>query len=84
MRDVLKKLEDLSVPYILSEGSLLSLYRDFSTGPSDLDFSIELGWWKNHSQIFNTTLINLGLKRNMKFGDFGEVLLIIIKEESLI
>merc|ERR1711976_78191 len=40
MKQLLQIFKEISAPYMLSEGSLLYLYRNCSLGSSDIDFSL--------------------------------------------
>ena len=61
MKDIISVFTQLSVPYFLSEGSLLHLYRNCSLGGSDLDFVVQLHWWnKNNSWRLQSALLDQG------------------------
>ena len=74
MKDFLDIFSSLSAPYLLSEGSLLQFYRDFSTGQSDVDFTLESWWWKQgeNRDKLKTMLEKKLFKRNIVLGTFGE------------
>lgn len=69
---------NLSAPYFLAEGSLLNFHRNFSAGKADVDFSLELEWWKqsDHKSQLAALLTKKGLWQFDTFGEFGEVLII--------
>ena len=75
MRDMLDIFSALNASYHLSEGSLLNFHRNHSTGDADIDFSVEMGWWMrgNNSEMLKYKMENAGMKRNLTFGEFGEV-----------
>ena len=56
----------LGVQLIISEGSLLQLYRNCSLGDSDMDFLLPLSWW-------NTTN-SLKLKAALEAANFQNAL----------
>jgi len=71
IKAMLSLFSSLSVPYILSDGSLLHLYRNCSTGRSDLDFAIRLNWWRNNSELLQKELEMTGFKRELSFGSLN-------------
>ena len=57
MKALVKIFSQLSVEFIISEGSLLHLYRNCSLGTSDIDFLIPLSWWdSNNSHLLRAAL----------------------------
>ena len=74
IKDFLDIFNSLHAPYLLSEGSLLQFHRDFSTGSSDVDFTLEAWWWKEgeNRKDLKGMLEMKGMGRNIVFGNFGE------------
>ena len=69
MKDVVSVFTQLSVPYFISDGSLLHLYRNCSLGGSDLDFVVQLDWWnKSNNQRLQVALQDEGFRRQEFFG----------------
>ena len=68
---VIEILNQLSAPYLLSDGSLLHLYRNCSVGLSDIDFSLDLGWWKENKGKLDEKLEDAGFTQTAVFGDIG-------------
>ena len=68
MQSVLSILNRLSAPYLLSEGSLLHLYRNCSVGLSDIDFSLEQEWWKMNQDNLHKAMEKAGFNRTAVFG----------------
>ena len=76
MRDMLDIFMSLNARYHLSEGSLLNFHRNYSTGNSDIDFSLEMEWWTrgNNSKLLRKMMEDAGLKNlNLSLGEFGQV-----------
>ena len=70
MKDVVSVFTKLSVPYFLSDGSLLHLYRNCSLGTSDLDFVVQLHWWNKSSSLrLQVALQDEGFRRQDFFGE---------------
>jgi hypothetical protein len=69
MQSMIKLFNSLSAPYLLSEGSLLHLYRNCSVGNSDLDFSLEHSWWMENKEKLDNDLANAGFNRTAVFGN---------------
>ena len=76
IKDFLDVFNNMSAPYLLSEGSLLNFYRNFSAGEADVDFSLELEWWilSDHKTQLAAALTEKGIWQYDTFGVFGEVL----------
>ena len=69
MKDIVSVFASLSVPYFISDGSLLHLHRNCSLGTSDLDFVVQLQWWnKSNSQRLQIALQDKGFSRQDFFG----------------
>ena len=69
MKDIVSVFTQLSVPYFISDGSLLHLHRNCSLGPSDLDFVVQLQWWNRaNSRRLQIALQDQGFKRQNVFG----------------
>ena len=62
---------NVSAPYLLSDGSLLQLYRNCSVGLSDLDFSLDQAWWKENKQELEKELVTAGFKLAAIFGNMN-------------
>ena len=71
MQSVIEVLTSLSAPYLLSEGSLLHLYRNCDVGLSDLDISLDQGWWETNWKKVEKLLKDAGFGRTLVFGSFG-------------
>ena len=74
IKDFLDIFKSLSAPYLLTDGSLLHFHRNFSTGESDVDFSLELWWWVegDNRDKLKTMLKKKAFKKEVVFGSFGE------------
>ena len=69
MKDIVSVFASLSVPYFISDGSLLHLHRNCSLGTSDLDFVVQLDWWnKSNNQRLQVALQDEGFRRQDFFG----------------
>ena len=77
IKDFVDVFNNLSAPYFLAEGSLLNFHRNFSAGEDDVDFSLDLEWWKksDHKSQLYDQLTKKGLWLWITFGEFGEVLI---------
>ena len=74
MKDLAEISSRLGVELIISEGSLLYLYRDCGLGQSDLDLVLDLAWWnKNNSRALQEALAAQGFSRSLVFGQLEEV-----------
>ena len=74
MQDVVRMFSKLSVEFMISEGSLLHLYRNCSLGQSDLDFLIPLSWWnRSNSQRLKASLEEGGFTNPVVFGELEQV-----------
>ena len=74
MQDVVRIFSKLSVEFMISEGSLLHLYRNCSLGQSDLDFLIPLSWWnRSNSQRLKAALEEGGFTNSVVFGELEQV-----------
>ena len=74
MKDVVSVFTKLSVPYFLSDGSLLHLYRNCSLGLSDLDFLLPLSWWNTtNNQKLRAALEEAKFKKTDVFGQLEHV-----------
>ena len=62
----------LNTSYMITDGSLLQMYRNCSTGLSDVDFVIDLGWWRNNHVKMVGELIKGGFRMEKRFGDLSE------------
>ena len=65
-------LSSLNSSYMLADGSLLQLYRNCSTGLSDVDFAIDLQWWRNNSEALVKQIKKKGFRLEKKFGNLKE------------
>ena len=85
IKDFVDVFNNLSAPYLLAEGSLLNFHRNFSTGKSDVDFSLELEWWKksDHKRELAALLTEKGMSHFDTFGEFGKVLIIVLRINTL-
>ena len=68
IQTVLEVFTELSAPYLLSEGSLLHLYRNCSVGLSDIDFSLGHQWWKTNKDYLNKKLLAARFNQTAVFG----------------
>ena len=69
MKSLLEVMNGLSAPYLLSEGSLLQLYRNCSVGTSDIDIGLSHQWWIKHQEELRTGLENKGFTNTVVFGN---------------
>jgi len=65
LRRVFRVLNAASVPYFLSDGSLLFLVRECNVGDSDMDLNIDQAWWQKpgNSEKFEKAMTSTGLKK---------------------
>lgn len=74
MKDIVSVFSHLSVPYFISDGSLLHLHRNCSLGTSDLDFVVQLHWWsKANSQRLQVALQDRGFRRRDFWGKLERI-----------
>ena len=74
MKDLSEISAQLAVQLIISEGSLLQLYRNCSLGLSDLDFLLPLSWWnKTNSKQLKAALEEAKFKNTFVFGQLEHV-----------
>ena len=71
MKSVLEVMNSLSAPYLLSEGSLLQLYRNCSVGTSDIDIGLSQQWWIKHQEELRKGLENKGFTNTVVFGNIS-------------
>ena len=69
IQDIISLFNVLSTPYMLTDGSLLNLFRHCGTGFSDIDFTIQLNWWRNNSANLRREFRKRGFKQEETFGD---------------
>ena len=65
-------LTTMNSSYMIADGSLLQLYRNCSTGLSDVDFAIDLEWWRNNSDLMGRQLRGKGFRMEKRFGHLKE------------
>ena len=68
MKSLLEVMNELSAPFLLSEGSLLQLYRSCSVGNSDIDIALSHKWWKEHPEELRIGLEKKGFTNTIVFG----------------
>ena len=74
MKDLSAISSQLAVEMIISEGSLLYLYRNCSLGESDMDFLLPLSWWNSaNSQRLQTALEEANFEKTIVFGELEQV-----------
>ena len=74
MKDLAEISSRLGVELIISDGSLLQLYRNCSLGESDLDFLVPLSWWNTaNSQNLRAALKEANFENTKVFGQLGHV-----------
>eukprot|EP00092_Neocalanus_flemingeri_P054551 GFUD01064251.1.p1 GENE.GFUD01064251.1~~GFUD01064251.1.p1 ORF type:complete len:295 (-),score=74.58 GFUD01064251.1:3-812(-) len=71
LKSVISSFSSLSAPYLLSDGSLLHLYRNCSVGLSDLDFSLDQAWWEDNKEELKEELSIAGFKLTAVFGNMN-------------
>ena len=66
---------ELDVPYSLSWGTLLFWYRSCSFDSSDMDFSIDMDWFKNKTNhlLLHDMLVKNGWRKEATYGIFGVI-----------
>ena len=69
MQAFIHTFNSLSAPYLLYSGSLLMMYRNCSIGNHDIDFSLELDWWKDNKEMLANALVDAGFSHILTFGD---------------
>ena len=62
-------MTSLNTSYMIADGSLLQLYRNCTSGVSDVDFAIDLTWWRNNSHLMERKLRGRGFRMEKRFGD---------------
>ena len=62
----------LSAPYLLYSGSLLMMFRNCGIGDSDIDFSLELDWWKENKEVLDNALVGAGFSHTLTFGSIDD------------
>ena len=73
MKDLAGICSKLGVQLMISEGSLLQLYRNCSLGDSDMDFLLPLSWWNTHnSQKLTSALEVANFQNTAVFGQLGQ------------
>ena len=74
IKDFLDIFNNMSAAYLLTEGSLINFYRNFSCGKDDVDFAIELKWWMeaDNKKQMATMLEEKGIWKYDTFGEFGQ------------
>ena len=72
IKTVVRLLERLQSPYMLEGGSLLFMYRNCSTGLSDIDVSVEQDWWEKHSDEVTRGMLEEGFSTGETFGELGQ------------
>ena len=72
MQTMINIFNSLSAPYLLYSGSLLNLYRNCSIGNSDIDFSLELDWWKDNKDVLDNALVGAGFSHILTFGSIND------------
>ena len=74
MKDLSRISSNLGVQLMISEGSLLQLYRNCSLGDSDMDFLLPLSWWNTHNSIkLKAALKKANFQNTAVFGQLGHV-----------
>ena len=74
VKDLTEISSRLGVELIISDGSLLQLYRNCSLGESDLDFLVPLSWWNTaNSQNLRAALEEANFENTKVFGQLGHV-----------
>ena len=74
MKDLAEISSRLAVELIISEGSLLYLYRNCSLGESDLDFLLPLSWWDTaNSQKLTAALEEANFEKAGTYGQLEHV-----------
>ena len=74
MKDLAGICSKLGVQLMISEGSLLQLYRNCSLGESDMDFLLPLAWWNTTNSInLKAALEEANFKRIAVFGQLEHV-----------
>ena len=74
VKDLAEISSMLGVELIISDGSLLQLYRNCSLGESDLDFLLPLSWWNStNSQNLKAALGEANFQNKEVFGQLGHV-----------
>jgi len=70
LRSVVRALNAASVPYFLTDGSLLFLVRECGTGETDIDVAVEATWWKEGGNPGRVTaaMESAGLHSTTIFG----------------
>ena len=74
MKDLAKISSQLAVQLMISEGSLLHLYRNCSLGESDMDFLLPLSWWSTtNSKQLKAALEEANFENTIAFGELEQV-----------
>ena len=74
MKDLAKISSQLAVQLMISEGSLLHLYRNCSLGESDMDFLLPLSWWNTtNSKQLKAALEEANFENTIVFGELEQV-----------
>ena len=74
MKDLAEISTSLSVVLIISEGSLLQLYRNCSLGQSDMDFLLPVFWWNTTNSInLKAALEAANFQNTLVLGQLGRV-----------
>ena len=71
MQAFINTFNSLSDPYLLYSGSLLNMYRNCSIGNHDIDFSLELDWWKDNKEVLDNALVDAGFSLTFVFGNIN-------------
>ena len=74
MKDLAEISASLSVVLIISEGSLLQLYRNCSLGESDMDFLLPVFWWNTTNSLkLKAALEAANFQNTLVLGQLGRV-----------
>ena len=74
MKDLAEISSQLAAQLVISEGSLLQLYRNCSLGESDMDFLLPLSWWNTtNSKHLTAALEEANFKNTIVFGELEHV-----------
>ena len=74
MKDLAEISSQLAAQLVISEGSLLQLYRNCSLGESDMDFLLPLSWWNStNSKQLRAALEEANFKNTIVFGELEHV-----------
>ena len=74
MKDLAGISSKLGVQLMISEGSLLQLYRNCSLGQSDMDFLLPVFWWNTTNSInLKAALEAANFQNTLVLGQLGRV-----------